>query len=178
MAHDKREREFAALLDRRSDHLLELARRGRQRVDDLRAQAEANRDDPRFRGLLFGDRSPKGELAPDGSPWPAAPYKHVRFPERHVKRCRAMFEKLAPREGSSVFDIGAGCGYLLYFCREVRNCQITGIDIDIERQVVFKVMKELQGLQDAVFEHRVKAHEPIPFGRSYDYVAPLGPPST
>jgi hypothetical protein len=88
----------------------------------------------------------------------------------HLRRLVRSFDLLNPPEGSSVFDIGPGNCFLLYLCRQLRGCEVAGIDMiagDGYGKHAFRLFREQFGLADAIRHHVVRAYQPIDFAGRY-----------
>ena len=94
-------------------------------------------------------------------------YKFIADAPLHIERCYKYFEIANPPPKSSVFEIGPGCCYFLWFCRE-RECSISGVDA--ESNVYSKTRTHLK---INIKEERVKPFEKISFGKSFDLIISL-----
>jgi hypothetical protein len=103
-----------------------------------------------------------GELGPDGGPHPSAHIKFVLAADTHIRRSRDYLPFLAPIAGRKAFEIGVGAGYLFVLLNEALSVDMTGIDVRLDEQAVYREMRRRLGIDGRVREWRVRAYEDIP----------------
>lgn len=74
-----------------------------------------------------------------------------------------QFLKKYIKEGDFICDIGAGNGFILWFFRNLKNCDIYGTDIKYE-STIFSVIKEKIGLTSYFGIEEVKKFTPMILG--------------
>jgi hypothetical protein len=105
-------------------------------------------------------------------------YKFIDDVKQHLRRLFWSFDLLNPAEGSSVFEIGTAHCYFLFMCRELRGCQVTGLDIIHEgafaapEQVryAYRLFREQFELESVIRHQVVERYKPIDFGGLYDSI--------
>jgi hypothetical protein len=113
-------------------------------------------------------------------------FKYIDDVEDHLRRFFQCLDLLDPRAGSSVFEIGPGNCYFLFMCRELRGCQVAGVEWkqddassnkkaqrmphhDLKKRA-YRLFREYFGLEDAIKHQIVEGFKPIDFGRPYDTI--------
>ncbi len=100
-----------------------------------------------------------GMLGPDGYD-PRAPVKFLVDARRYVHDDAHYLTFF--RDLRKVFEIGVGTGYLFAMLKTLLGIDMHGVDIDLEKSVVFRDMRKEIGIADAVSEHRVMPRRPLP----------------
>ena len=99
-------------------------------------------------------------------------YKFVIESDKHIDRCRWYFDRINPSPNDKVFEIGPGCCYFLWFCRE-QGCSIAGTDWGIwNASSIYAKVRAAMGM-NTVVEKKVEAYKPIDFLCSFDLIVCL-----
>src|SRR5262249_42897425 len=133
------------------------------------------------------NREGKGGRSPFWSP--KRGFKYIDDVDDHLRRVFKAFDRLDPKPGSSVFEIGPGSCFFLVVCRELRGCRVSGVDwighdtADSEQDLrmpyhelqkcAFGLFRQHFGLEDAVRHQVVKARQPIAFRGGHDAVVAM-----
>lgn len=105
--------------------------------------------------------------------------KYLLNPKAHIDRCKRALNLIRPTPTSKVLDIGCGNGYLLYLCRELYECEITGLDLpeyinfindkDFTKQ--HQIYRELtERFNINVIKHHIKPLQAMPLVEKYDII--------
>jgi SAM-dependent methyltransferase len=78
------------------------------------------------------------------------------------------FIHLNPPHGSDLLDLGAGGGYLMWLCRELAGCAVTGVD-PAER-VDYEALRTVFDLAGAIEKRTIEARTPLRLARRYDVI--------
>jgi SAM-dependent methyltransferase len=113
-------------------------------------------------------------------------FKYIDDVDDHLRRLSRSLEFLNPQGGSSVFEIGPGSCFFLFICRELRGCQVAGIDWKRDdessdekatrmpfhelQQYAFRLFRERLGLEGVVKHQVVTRYQPIEFDGHYDHI--------
>jgi len=95
---------------------------------------------------------------------------YVNAPARHIAKAAIACKRLKMPHGGSIYDIGVGCGYLLYLCREWYGCTVAGCDVNIYYQKMFAVTRLALGLWDCVEDRRIQPMQPLGITGRYDRI--------
>jgi len=96
------------------------------------------------------------------------PYKFIRDYERHTGRCQDIFNHLCLPKSSSVFEIGPGCCYFLYICRD-HGCHIDAID-RLDYIETYQGARTALGMEEVVRHQMLKPFDKVKFLQKYDLI--------
>ena len=102
------------------------------------------------------------------------PYKFVREFDHHMSRYQKIFDYLCLPKNSSVFEMGPGCCYFLYLCRN-HGYHVDAIDI-LNFQEVYQGARTALGMEKVVKHQRLAPFEKVKFLRKYDLIICTLPP--
>jgi hypothetical protein len=158
--------------------ILEVARAVRDRLSEWRPHAAEEGPDTTVHEGTDKQRCGPFWVAERG-------YKYIDDVEAHLRRLFRSFNLLNPRDGSAVFEIGPGNCYLLFMCRELRGCQVMGVDWKLGHepqagtagkpfqelaQHAHALFREQFGLEEMVRHQVVQAYQPVDFRGRYDVI--------
>lgn len=123
---------------------------------------------PDIRDRHLGFAGPNGELGPNNTPWPAAPFKYAIDVRAWVERHSNYLPFFAGV--TSAFELGVGPGILFTLLKDALGIRISGIDVDVDRLAVFRAMRDELGISSLVSEHCVTAYRDIPIPAGTDAV--------
>lgn len=95
--------------------------------------------------------------------------KYIVNPRVHIDICDKLLKLLNPK--GKILDVGCGNGYLLYLCRELYGCEVTGLDRCDRDDARTKIYTELtKRLNINVIKHTIKPLEAMPIFEKYDLI--------
>ena len=77
-----------------------------------------------------------------------------------------------PKQDGSVYDIGAGPGYLMWFCKEFRGCSIAGNDSSIRED--YHCAWDALDLNGLIQQQYIKPETPLNLTQNYDSICATG----
>lgn len=83
-----------------------------------------------------------------------------------------FIKALDPRPNSSLFDLGTGPGYLLWFARELRGCKVRGLE-RFEREDYRELWKAMN-LERVIQTEKIEPLKKINFPGTFDYISATG----
>lgn len=86
----------------------------------------------------------------------------------YYKQYNQLSEYIKPN--SSVFDIGMGAGYNMWYFKNYSNCEVSGLDIEYKK---FTLIREIIGFEENVLYQKIEPFTPINLPKSYNAITAL-----
>jgi hypothetical protein len=120
---------------------------------------ELKQNSPSEAELFYLNLVPSNTIFAGGRKEPVA-MKYVRRARAHVHKWVAFLPYLSGLE--KVYEIGVGPGYLFRMMMDYYSTDISGCDLDPEKNLIFAKVREELGIADRIQNHKVIAKQDIP----------------